>query len=236
MSDRTSDAPGMTIDEAIQRDARFAGTPSTSGAAAVVNVARRALELPASHWHYAQVRPFTTNLFGGGVVTSDCSGFAISCYMLAGLPNPSGGPYDGTGFTGTLEAHGWSVDHPDPGYLAFWSSPDHVAVCINGGGDIIEFGGPPAPIRYTIDGENAYHASFLGYRAYIGKGQTGSITPIAGGTPAPPSLPEGQYDWAPMVVNSGQDISWYGGHAMNNAGYVEKLLMNARYCDTEGVR
>lgn len=142
------------------------GGATTGGKQGVVQAAQRAIAAPQSDYVYSATRPYPPNLFGPPLpVKTDCSGFATLCYKAAGLPDPNGLGYSGQGYTGTLELHGKPTKNPQPGDLAFWSSPDHVAVYI-GGGNCIEFGGPPAPIQIPISQENGYHASFLGYRTY----------------------------------------------------------------------
>src|SRR5215469_4718666 len=59
--------------------------------------------------HYAEKRPIPIQ--PAGVLhplpfTTDCSGFAITCYRAAAAPDPSGHGYDGQGFTGDFLAHG----------------------------------------------------------------------------------------------------------------------------------
>ena len=133
----------------------------------VVQAAQTAVSMPQSDYVYSATRPYPPNLFGPPLpVKTDCSGFATLCYKEAGAPDPNGLGYSGQAYTGTLEMNGRPTKNPQPGDLAFWSSPDHVAVYI-GGGNIIQFGSPPAPIQGTIANENGYHANFLGYRSYL---------------------------------------------------------------------
>jgi cell wall-associated NlpC family hydrolase len=165
------------IDVLLMRDTQ----PATAGAGSagpgmtaprgsregVVQAAQAAVAKPQSNYVYSATRPYPPNLFGPPLpVKTDCSGFVTLCYKEAGAPDPNGMGYSGQGFTGSLLLRGRPTKSPKPGDLAFWHSPDHVAVYM-GGGNIIEFGGPPAPIQGTISQENGYHASFIGYRTYL---------------------------------------------------------------------
>lgn len=134
---------------------------------AVVQAAQAAVDKGSGSYTYSPTRPYPPNLYGPPLpVKTDCSGFATLCYKEAGCKDPNGLGYSGQGYTGTLLLHGKQTNQPQPGDLCFWRSPDHVAVFI-GNGNIIEFGGPPAPIQNTVDDEHKYHAAFLGYRSYL---------------------------------------------------------------------
>lgn len=120
---------------------------------------------------YSETRPMPANLKDLATQPTDCSGFATLCYKAAGAPDPNGLGYDREGYTGTLESHGQRTGSPQPGDLVFWHSPDHVA--IYGGGDTIyQLGGPPGPIKSSLQGEHAYHQSYLGARTYLGGNTT----------------------------------------------------------------
>jgi hypothetical protein len=144
------------------------GTVSVGGAG-VVEAARRALQKQKDNpgtYEYSETRPMPESLFSGELpIRIDCSGFATLCCKAADLPDPNGLGYNGSGFTRTLEAHGHATSNPQPGDLAFWSGPDHVAVYI-GGGKVIEMGGPGDPVELTVASESAFHTSFVGYRSY----------------------------------------------------------------------
>jgi cell wall-associated NlpC family hydrolase len=151
-------------------------TPAGSGNLnAVVQAAMSALSFRPPGG-YSQARPFPSSLAACAQTATDCSGFAILCYKQAGMPDPSGNNYDGQGFTGDMTTHGHQTQTPQPGDLAFWLSPDHVAVYI-GNGNIIEWGAPPGPIQFTVSGENAYHSSFQGYWTYV---TSPPSTPVVG--------------------------------------------------------
>ncbi len=172
-----SEAEAAGTSGAAGKAAKAAGTslidPKTvvlSGSmrAKIVQVAQKAAarEASTSAYSYAEVRPYPGSLFGAAPVVTDCSGFATLCYKEAGAPDPNNLGFNGSGYTGTLEANGQPTSNPQPGDLCFWSSPDHVAVYI-GGGNIIEFGGNPGPGPSTVSAESGYHAAFLGYRSYL---------------------------------------------------------------------
>lgn len=75
--------------------------------------------------HYGQVRPIPAKPRKLPLVT-DCSGFATLAYKWAGAPDPNGRDYNGTGYTGTLLAHGDQVAAPLPGDLIiFGEAPGH---------------------------------------------------------------------------------------------------------------
>lgn len=145
------------------------GNPAGSIAtirSAIAAAAIMTLSEPAGTYSYAEVRPYPSSLFSGKTpIVTDCSGFATLCYKAAGAPDPNGENYDGQGYTGTLEAHGTPTTNPQPGDLAFWSTPDHVTVYV-GGGRCVGFGGGSAPIEDSINQESTYHAAFLGFRTY----------------------------------------------------------------------
>lgn len=128
---------------------------------AIVNAALKAISLQAqsagTRFHYLQRRPMPTGLFADNPEYIDCSAFATLCYKAAGLPNPSGGSYDGAGNTGTLIANGRSTDTPQPGDLVFYGGtlafPDHVAVYL-GDGQVASMGseGDPKEMSVLADG------------------------------------------------------------------------------------
>lgn len=156
------------LEPAPQIKSSTTGTPASGGTPSsmrqgIVSAARGALSFKSG---YSQARPMPSSLAACRTTPTDCSGFATLCYKQAGAQDPNGLGYDGQGYTGTMEQHGRKTSTPQPGDLAFWSSPDHVAVYI-GGGQIIEWGAAPGPIQASVSSENGYHASFLGYRSYL---------------------------------------------------------------------
>ena len=104
---------------------------------------------------------------------ADCSGFATWVYYAAGMGDPNGAGFNGTGYTGTLWAHGSSSGHqPKPGDLVFFGDPNktsgHVAIYI-GDGLVVSQGGPGAgPHIYSIAAEAAYGGrGWTGSRSYF---------------------------------------------------------------------
>ncbi len=133
----------------------------------VVDAAVQACNEPEGTYEYDKIRPYPPNLYGPPIpVRTDCSGYAILCYKEGGAPDPNGLGYSGQGYTGTLILRGKWTGKPQPGDLAFWQSPDHVAV-YGGNGIIYEFGGGTSPIQSTIADEAPYHQKFLGYKTYL---------------------------------------------------------------------
>lgn len=117
------------------------------------------------NYRYAEIRPIPGNLFGNPPITTDCSGFVTLCYKAAGLPDPNGAGYDGSGDTGTLIAHSKRARSAVPGLLCFYGGtmdfPQHVAIYV-GGGKVVSHGQPGDPelIAANLDGAVA---PFYGY-------------------------------------------------------------------------
>jgi cell wall-associated NlpC family hydrolase len=84
----------------------------------------------------------------------DCSSFATWCYFAAGAPDPNGLRYNGSGFTGTMIAHGTEVRDPKPGDLVFYgpshNSINHVTLYV-GNGRVISHGQQSGPMLYPMD-------------------------------------------------------------------------------------
>ena len=160
----------------------------SEGAPSVVDAARRALRLQKnnpSYYEYEEARPMPPSLFGSPPIKIDCSTFATLAYKAAGLPDPNGLGYNGSGNTVTLQAHGTKTNNPQPGDLAFFGSPEHVVVYV-GGGKCISMGEPGDPIETTIAAETAAHGgSFLGYRTYGAAPSSPSSTTVKKKTAAP---------------------------------------------------
>jgi len=97
----------------------------------------------------------------------DCSGFAATCYAVAGWTDPG---LAGEGANTTSQwRRGKQIleQNAQPGDLVFWSGPDHVAVYI-GGGMCISHGGPGGPITISVAQEDRYHTNRMGFRSYCG--------------------------------------------------------------------
>lgn len=104
-----------------------------------------------SSFTYMQYRPMAKSLFEKFAFThTDCSSFATLCYKAAGLKDPNGFGYNGSGNTDSLKAQGNKSNTPEPGDLVFYHNPEHVAVYI-GEGKVIELGGTPGPNEEAIN-------------------------------------------------------------------------------------
>lgn len=120
-----------------------------------------------SQYTYAQERPYPPTLNQSRVRT-DCSGFAILTYKDAGLPDPNGTGFNGSGSTVTLQTKGRLVENPQAGDLAFYGSrtaggnAGHVAVCISAT-EAVGFGSQGGPRRHAI----RYRSDFIGVRRYV---------------------------------------------------------------------
>jgi hypothetical protein len=140
----------------------------------IVAAAEKAFKLGPSVYFYRQSRPMPASLFpaanvsGPGIVQLDCSAFATLVYKTAGVPDPNGLGYNGSGYTGTLIANGKRTSDPQPGDLVFYGpgqgaggSPGHVGVYV-GAGKVIEMGGNPGPLKLSVD----YRSDKIGYYSY----------------------------------------------------------------------
>lgn len=157
---------------------------------AIVKAAQLAASYGPKKYSYGQVRPMPKSLFGKGRIVTDCSGFVTLCYKAAGVPDPNGFGYNGSGNTQSLMAHGKKI-HSDklaPGDLVFYRSPEHVGVFI-GGGQVVEFGGDPGPKTINVN----YRGDLIGYFTYDLTRKDESViqnsflpdTPSGGPTPLP---------------------------------------------------
>lgn len=122
--------------------------------------------------HYAQVRPYPSSLALAvhQIIYTDCSGFDIDCYRMAGAPDPNGTNYNGSGFTGTLfnRGHAVTLAQLQPGDLTFYGDqgggvPSHTAVYI-GGGMVVSNGRYPMDKTGTLLGGAL---SWRGGRSYL---------------------------------------------------------------------
>lgn len=140
---------------------------------AIVAAAKKALRLKANYF-YVQHRPMHAGLFEnevpGGVAGPaqpmgiDCSEFVTLVYKAAGVQDPNGSNYNGSGYTGTLAANGKKTSDPQPGDLVLYgpAAPyKHVAVYI-GNGKAIGIGGS-AGVR---EHDAKERADFAGYWTY----------------------------------------------------------------------
>jgi len=126
--------------------------------------------------HYAERRPMATVrlseaqlytlLDHGGAITMDCSEGVTCLCKWAGLHDPNGRGYDGSGYTGTLLAHLRHYSEPAAAYVGaivvFGPAPgDHAAMVMARGGDPLlwshGFEGGPRVVPFTV--ERSVHRS-----------------------------------------------------------------------------
>jgi hypothetical protein len=140
--------------------------------------------------HYAQIRPMRTHritslhllqqeLASPTGITMDCSESITLLCKLAGLNDPNGFKYDGTGYTGTLLHHLPHYTNPQEartGALVVFGphSGDHVCMVRNPGKDPLLFshGSENGPIWIRLSDEKKYqHAptTFLRISGLSGK-------------------------------------------------------------------
>lgn len=112
--------------------------------------------------HYAQVRPIPVHVTPFSLpVTTDCSGFVTLCYLWAGARDPNGNGFNGSGFTGTLLAHGRKVPIRKcrPGDLIVYGPAPghHVVVVVEAGADplCVSHGGESGPLLIRHSAEQA---------------------------------------------------------------------------------
>lgn len=125
--------------------------------------------------HYAQIRPMRSrfvyeqglvNTFEkGGGITLDCSEAATFLCKMAGLKDPNGRNYDGTGYTGSLLAnlpHYSSPAGAGIGALVVFGpgDGDHVATVLEPGKDPLlwSHGQERGPIAIRLSQEKKYQA------------------------------------------------------------------------------
>jgi hypothetical protein len=139
---------------------------------------RQAIIAAGFFWHahrlsiyYSQMRPFQMGKPPWVPDRWDCSGYVTNCYFAGGAPDPNGLGYSHMGYTGTLIAHGYHVDHVDDlkiGDLIFYGysrgkpgfrtgDPTHVALYVglnNGVHYVLSMGSYPMgwyPYNYRSD-------------------------------------------------------------------------------------
>ena len=131
--------------------------------------------------HYAQIRPMRTvhlsetdmrhRLDSGGALTMDCSESVTCLCKWAGLHDPNGHGYDGTGYTGSMLdhlPHYTDASKAKVGGLVVFGpgTGDHVCMVLEAGSDPMLFshGQERGPIAIRFSAERAWHrrpATFL---------------------------------------------------------------------------
>lgn len=120
--------------------------------------------------HYAEVRPIPVQ--AAGVLhrlpfTTDCSGYAITCYRAAAALDPSGNSYNGQGFTGSFLDHGQQVTEPRPGDIVVYGPKPghHAAIVVQGGIDplTVSHGSEAGPLLIRVSTERKYQPPGVTY-------------------------------------------------------------------------
>jgi hypothetical protein len=147
----------------LEQAQELAERPDERVRGAIVAEARR-LYANRHRIPYAQERPFALERPPFVPPRMDCSEFVTVCHFVGGAPDPNGFNYNGSGYTGTLIAHGerCSSRELEAGDLAFYGlttnprpgfpfgSPTHVAL-YDGNGGVYSMGSSPMghfPLRY----------------------------------------------------------------------------------------
>jgi hypothetical protein len=135
--------------------------------------------------HYAQQRPMDcvrltetqlrAKLDAGRSISLDCSEAVTCLCKWAGLHDPNGLHYNGSGYTGTLLAHLPHYSDPTKAKVGalcvFGPAPgEHVAMVMEPGANPVMWshGGESGPIRISFERERAVHrrpATFLSIAA-----------------------------------------------------------------------
>lgn len=118
---------------------------------------------------YGQVRPVPHKAKAG--MKTDCSGWAICCYEVAGAPDPSGNNFNGSGSTVSIAAHGKDISKSalQPGDLIVYGSRSaggnsaHVVVYL-GGGKVSSQGGGMGPKIVDLA---SYRQDAVAYKSYV---------------------------------------------------------------------
>lgn len=127
--------------------------------------------------HYAQERPMerenTPALLEKLPRNMDCSEFFTDAYAFAGAPDPNGEHYNGTGFTGTLIAHGIQVPkgevrHGDAVIFGDGNG-HHVCGVLEPGEDpvLASHGQEKGPMRIRLSQEAPYQPNPVRFFRYL---------------------------------------------------------------------
>ncbi len=125
--------------------------------------------------HYQQRRPMSltamteqvvaTRFAGRLTVTSDCSETVTALCKWAGLADPNGNSYNGSGYTGTLLGHLPHYSDPraaDVGALVVYGpgNGEHVSMVLTPGADpwLFSHGSESGPKRRRLSTERRLHA------------------------------------------------------------------------------
>lgn len=127
---------------------------------------------------YRQVRPYPMSVAAFKARGNDCSGSGILAWKLANdasiaagdgiIPDPNGTAYNGTGWTGSLEARGrWVAEHAIKGSEGSFYTRGHVIWSL-GDGSFFSNGRDGGPYRVTAAmGGVRYRGDYSGTRDYL---------------------------------------------------------------------
>lgn len=150
---------------------------------------------------------------GTGAIYCDCSAFVTYCYSWAGAPDPNGFGYNGTGYTGTLLAHGTPITmaQAQPGDVVVYGPGTgwHTALIVEAGADPLTVShgqqGDPNYCRVSQDGRQPQR--FL--RFDTTKGGSGSPAPVAPSNPSQHVIVPGvSVKAVQRAVGAAQDGVW----------------------------
>lgn len=127
--------------------------------------------------HYAQERPMERVKAPKSLMVlprkMDCSEFFTDGYAFAGAPDPNGANYNGTGYTGSLIAHGHEIPKGEaqPGdAVIFGPNPGHHVCGILLPGDdpvIVSHGQEKGPLKLRLSAEIPYQPSPVRFFRYL---------------------------------------------------------------------
>jgi peptidoglycan hydrolase-like protein with peptidoglycan-binding domain len=150
---------------------------------------------------------------GTGAIFADCSAFVTYCYSWAGVSDPNGLGYNGTGYTGTLLAHGTPITlaQVQPGDVIVYGPGTgwHTALIVEAGPDPLTVShgqqGDPNYCRVSQDGRQPQR--YL--RFDTTKGGSGAVAPVAPSNPAQHVLVPGvSVKAVQRAVGAAQDGVW----------------------------
>lgn len=150
---------------------------------------------------------------GTGTIYCDCSAFVTYCYSWAGAPDPNAQGYNGSGYTGTLLAHGTPITlaQVQPGDVIVYGPGTgwHTALIVEAGPDPLTVShgeqGDPNYCRVSQDGRLPQR--YL--RFDTTKGGSGAVAPPAPSNPAQHILVPGVSVKAVQAkVGAAQDGVW----------------------------
>lgn len=152
----------------IRRKARALAarvSPEKAARKAAVSIAASMIAI-AAQIHYAMTRPI--DLSGPKIKagTWDCSGSCTRIFKLAGMPDPNGNGWNGSGYTGTIMAKCKQISRRDaqPGDLLVYGAypGEHVVMVMSGtpssGFMLFSHGEEAGPLHISEATEAAAHA------------------------------------------------------------------------------